>query len=145
MKKIKEIVTGLVARFQCSSPEALCEKMGITVITQELPEHINGFTVRMEGLPFIVINSCLDYGARRVTVAHELGHIVLHGSTNTVNLSCQTSFCVNRIEKEADCFAALLLMEEELSELEGRESITAEDISKLTHVPRNKIEDVFFG
>ncbi|MBR2176822.1 MAG: ImmA/IrrE family metallo-endopeptidase [Clostridia bacterium] len=145
MKKIRQCVIDITRKYGCSEPSELCEKMGIIIVDHELPEHINGFTVSMEGIPFIVLNSSLPYYERRVTMAHELGHIVLHHSTNSIRLSLNTSFCVNKLEREADCFAAYLLLEAERSELEGLESVTADDISNLTHIPRSMIENAFFG
>ena len=145
MEKIKNAVRALIRRCGTTAPEEICEKSGICVLDQELPAQVNGFTVRMEGIPFIVLNRSLDYDARRITMAHELGHIILHGAVNTLSLSVNTSFCVNRLEREADCFAALLLFEYEQNQLDGRESLTSEEFSKLTHMPKNMIDLAFFG
>ncbi len=145
MKNIKDTAYGLAARFGCCEPFELCEKMGITVLEHELPSGINGFTVRMEGMPFIVLNDSLSGFDRRITCAHELGHIVLHSETNTVDLSINTSFCINKYEREADCFAAHLLMLAEAGELEGMEAVTSESISQITHLPVSVIEEAFFG
>ena len=119
--------------------------MGITVLTHDLPASINGFTVRMEGMPFIVLSSALESFERRITIAHELGHIVLHKGTNTVELSINTSFCVNKYEREADCFAAHLLLASSLQELDGMETVTSETLAKLTHMPKEMIEEAFFN
>ena len=144
MKNIKEKVLSLKNKYGCAEPEQLCEKMGINIVDHELPASVNGFTITMDGIPFIVLNNELNYYERRLTMAHELGHIVLHGSTNTICLSLNTSFCISKFEREADCFAACLLMESEMNELEGLDCITAEDIARRTHIPQNMIEDAFF-
>lgn len=145
MKNIRETVRQLVAKYGCCDPMQLCEKMGITVLTHDLPASINGFTVRMEGMPFIVLSSALESFERRITIAHELGHIVLHKGTNTVELSINTSFCVNKYEREADCFAAHLLLASSLQELDGMETVTSETLAKLTHMPKEMIEEAFFN
>ena len=145
MKNIPETVRQLVAKYGCCDPTQLCEKMGITVLTHDLPASINGFTVRMEGMPFIVLSSALESFERRITIAHELGHIVLHKGTNTVELSINTSFCVNKYEREADCFAAHLLLASSLQELDGMETVTSETLAKLTHMPKEMIEEAFFN
>lgn len=145
MKDIRKKVNELIEKYDCCSVWEMCERMGITVLEKELPRSINGFTVTMEGLPFIVLNAMLPDADKRVTAAHELGHIVLHKSTNTVALSVNTSFCINKYEREADCFAAHLLIAFELAELEGMESVTSETVSKLTSIPRETIENAFFG
>lgn len=145
MKNIEERVRTLTEQYGCADPVRLCELMGITMLSLDLPDSVNGFTVTMEGNKFIVLNQSLDYNCRKITVAHELGHIILHGCTNTVRLSTNTSFCINRYEKEADCFAAHLLLRDEMNELIGMDSVTAEDLSLLTHMPKSMIENAFFG
>ncbi len=144
MNKIAEIVKKLTEDFGSSDPFFICEQKGINVIDSDLPECVNGFTITMEGIVFIVLNNALDYYARKITAAHELGHIILHGSTNSVRLSANTSFCVSKLEREADCFAAHLLLLEEAEEMKGMESVTSEDISMLTHMPKEMVESAFF-
>ena len=104
---------------------------------------VNGFTVTMNGMLFVVLNSELDYYRKRVTMAHELGHIILHKGTNSIELSCNTGFCVSRYEREADCFAVYLLMHTVLSQNESFESLTAEEISMLAHIPMDMVERAF--
>lgn len=135
MNKTEQFVRELADKYQTADPGALCEKMGIIVLEQELPESVNGFTVRMNDIPFIVLNRDLGYYEKRFTMAHELGHIAMHKGTNSLNLSCNTTFCVTKYEREADSFAAWLLMRAEMSELDSLECVTAEDVSKIAHIP----------
>ena len=143
MDKIRQYVRDLIGRYHIADPFALCDRLGITVVDQELPASVNGFTVRMKDMSFIVLNSALGYYERRFTVAHELGHVLLHKGTNSLNLSTNTYFCVSRFEREADSFAAWLLMEGEMSELSGLESVTTEDISKIAHIPMSVADKTF--
>ena len=145
MKKIAEQVLNLIKRCGTADPAGICEKSGIVVHIHDLPEHINGFASVYEGTPFIVLNQSLEYYERKITLAHELGHIILHRYTNSVNLSMNTSFCTSRYEKEADCFAAHLLLAGEIGELEDMDSVTAEDVSMITHMPLSMIKKAFFG
>ena len=135
MQKTEAQVRRLIRQYHSAEPETLCEKMGIITLEQDLPQCVNGFTVEMNGMRFIVLNDALDYYKRRFTLAHELGHIVLHKGTNSLRLSCNTDFCVTKYEREADSFAAWLLLLLEMSELNGRESVTAEDAAKIAHIP----------
>ncbi len=135
MNKIEARVRKIIEEYSTAEPEDICENMGIITLSQPLPACVNGFTVRMNDIPFIVINSSLDYHQKRVTMAHELGHVVLHKGTNSIELSCNTSFCISKYEKEADTFAAYLLMYAELSAFEGYESLTVEELSRLAHIP----------
>ena len=118
--------------------------MNITVFDSDLPDNVNGFTVKLLESRFIIINRNLDGYKRRVTVAHELGHIILHGDTNSVNLSCNTGFCVSKYEREADGFAAYLLLYAEMSSFDGYESVTSQEISKITHIPQQTIDNILF-
>ncbi len=145
MKKIAKTVKNIIEKYGTADPFAICEEMEIQVLDLSLPESINGFTITMEGIKFVVLNDMLDYYRRKITAAHELGHIILHGSTNTIQLSANTSFCISRIEKEADCFAAHLLLSEELSEVYEDEVLTSEFLSKKMHIPKDMIENAFFG
>lgn len=144
MKKIAEKVKELIRRYETTDPSELCDRMGIIVHLHELPEKINGFASSYDDVPFIVLNKLLGYYEKRITLAHELGHIVLHGSTNSMSLSLNTGFCVSKYEREADCFAAYLLLADGRSELEDMESVTAEDVSKITRMPPDMVEKAFF-
>ena len=63
--------------------------------------------------PFVLLNyqNDLDYA---FTIAHELGHAVLHPKANTPFLRDNTLFSVSRLEREANCFAAELLCPDEV-------------------------------
>lgn len=144
MQKIKEKVKYIISKYKTSAPTEICEKMGIIILNEDLPDSVNGFMLKLMESVFIIINRNLNDDEKRVTIAHELGHIVLHGETNVINLSCNTSFCVSKYEREADCFAAYLLLYDEMPSFEGYESVTSQDISKITHIPQKMIDDAFF-
>ena len=143
MNKTEQAVRELIAELHTSEPDLICEKMGIITLEQELPERVNGFTVRMSGISFIVLNKSLEYYRKRFTKAHELGHIVMHNGTNSLELSLNTGFCVSKYEREADSFAAWLLMLAETSELESLECFTAEDVSRIAHIPMSAADNAF--
>lgn len=144
MEKIKRKVKEIISIYKTAEPDEICEKMDIIILNEDLPDSVNGFMLKLLKSRFIIINRNLNDYEKRVTVAHELGHIVLHGDTNAVNLSCNTSFCVSKYEREADCFAAYLLLYAEMPSFDGYESVTSQDISKITHIPQKTIDDVFF-
>lgn len=139
MKDIAKTVEDIIEKYGCADPFSICEQMDIQVIDQPLPDSINGFTITLEDIRFIVLNNMLEHYKRRITAAHELGHIILHGTTNTIQLSANTSFCISRYEREADCFAAHLLLSEEM-ELFENEAVTARELSMKTHIPLDMIE-----
>lgn len=143
MRNIAATVYDLIEKYNTADPYEICEKMGIVVHEHELPEHINGFTSSYNGVSFIVINTLLEHFEKRITLAHELGHVILHGFTNSINLSMNTGFCTSKYEREADCFAAHLLLADETDELRSMETITAEDVARLTHMPIQMVQKAF--
>lgn len=140
---IRKSVRQIIRRCGCADPETICEKLNVMILEQDLPECVKGFTVRMNHKTFIVLNQELSFEDKRFTTAHELGHILLHDGTNSVLLGCHTSFCLSRYEKEADSFAAWLLMYAFGHELSGRECVTTEDIAKIAHIPQSVAENAF--
>lgn len=143
MEKIKQKVKDIISLYKTADPLEICEKMGIIILEQELPDHVNGFMLNYLESRFIIINCNRDDYEKRITIAHELGHIIMHSTTNSIRLSCNTSFCVSKYEKEADYFAAYILMELEMSSFEEFESVTTRDISKIIHMPQSMVDKIF--
>ena len=144
MIKIQNRVKELTEEQGTAEPENICENMGIIVLSFDLPERVNGFTMKQNGIWFIVLNNMLNDDQRRFTTAHELGHIILHGCTNSINLSCNTGFCVSRYEREADLFAAYLLLQAEYDQYVDYETLTVDQVSQITHIPQSKVDKLFF-
>lgn len=144
MTKIQNRVKELTEEQGTAEPENICENMGIIVLSLDLPERVNGFTMKQNGIWFIVLNNMLNDDQKRFTTAHELGHIILHGCTNSINLSCNTGFCVSRYEREADLFAAYLLLQAEYDQYVDYETLTVNQVSQITHIPQSKVDKLFF-
>ena len=85
-----------------------------------------GFSKIIDGCPFIFINRNMSEQMRRMTCAHELGHILLHRGILTDRsflLEYELFDIQNRTEYEANAFAASLLIDRtELYELLSEES-----------------------
>ncbi len=143
MNKIRNAVNEMTAQYGRAMPKDICDNMGIIILSLDLPERVNGFTIKREGIWFIVLNDRLNDDERRFTTAHELGHIFLHKGTNSINLSCNTDLCVSKYEREADCFAVMLLLKAVEDTCADYESMTVKQLSQLTHIPESKIEQLF--
>lgn len=76
------------------------ERAGILIIKCDMSgARIDGVSYQISGLPPIVfINNNIPADRERFTLAHELGHLVMH------------KYPTENMEKEADSFAAALLM-----------------------------------
>ncbi|EGQ3040399.1 TPA: ImmA/IrrE family metallo-endopeptidase [Staphylococcus pseudintermedius] len=101
------------------------EEFGIKVLysdmsTFDFPDSISGYSrINEIGVPEIVVNVRHSSGRRRFTMAHELGHILLHWGWPQLNPNKEYSILYrneysgdanNQMENEANEFAAQLLI-----------------------------------
>lgn len=77
---------------------ALCERAGILVIVCDFIENVDGVTMRLRDVPPIIfLNRKAPADRMRHSLAHELGHLIMH------------SIPTEDMEAEADTFAGELL------------------------------------
>ena len=70
---------------------ALCERAGVLVIVCDFPENVDGLTMRLRDIPPVVfLNRKSPPDRMRFSLAHELGHLIMH------------SIPSDRMEEEAD-------------------------------------------
>jgi len=86
--------------------------MGILVLFKNL-KTINGIYQNDYRKKIIHINENLDHYLKRQVCAHELGHAVLHKSINSFFWDKCTFMLTNKIEVEANLFAAELLIKDD--------------------------------
>ncbi|MFJ5771438.1 ImmA/IrrE family metallo-endopeptidase [Psychrobacillus sp. NPDC093180] len=113
MRWIKDIVEELHAKHTTSNPFEVASLLKIEVLFWDLHEEINGFYKYDRRTKYIVINNNLSEEMQRIVCAHELGHAVLHPRANTTFMRKNTLLSVDRIEVEANIFAAELLISDE--------------------------------
>ncbi|BBH19850.1 hypothetical protein Back11_11950 [Paenibacillus baekrokdamisoli] len=111
--RIKQTVRKLVRKYGTSDPFDLASRLNIIVINEYLAD-IYGYYNSYKRSRFIHVNDGLDDAKQRFTCAHELGHAMLHPKVNTPFLRQHTLVSVDRIEREANQFAAELLIPDEL-------------------------------
>ena len=101
---------------------ATLEDNGLFVITFDFQtDQLDGFTIHgNDVLPIVFLNEARDPARKRFTLAHELGHIVMHSQLDGSS----------DIEREADEFASALLLplEESKTDLRG---LTLEKLAAL--------------
>jgi Zn-dependent peptidase ImmA (M78 family)/DNA-binding XRE family transcriptional regulator len=77
---------------------ALCERAGIVVIICNFAEDVDGVTMRLRDVPpLIFLNRKAPADRMRFSLAHELGHLIMHALPS------------DQMEDEADAFAGELL------------------------------------
>lgn len=119
MLSIKEKVEFLCKKYDSRDPFEIARQKGIYILHEPLGT-IKGYYNRCYRQKFIHINSSVPREEEAFICAHELGHAVLHPTANTPFLQSNTFFCVNKLEIEANRFAAdLICPDEAIQELSG--------------------------
>lgn len=109
---INNTVKQLCKKHNTKDPFELAQRLNINIFFHDLHEEINGFYKYERRNKFIAINSNLSSTMQRTVCAHELGHAILHPNANTPFLRKNTLLSVDKLEIEANTFAALLLIDE---------------------------------
>lgn len=96
----------------------IARSLGARVVRDALEADLSGVLHIVDGTPRIAVNSAQSRARQRFTVAHELGHFVLHGSQTFVDRHSHFVFRRDqkaasgndREEIQANMFAAEILM-----------------------------------
>lgn len=128
-KRIERITTQILDEYKINKlPIPINEiavNRGLEIKAYDLGEDVSGVLVIKDGLGFIGYNPTESKVRQRFTVAHELGHYELHNKQNESALFVDKQFKVEFRnqdsstgemvrEREANAFAAALLMPEKL-------------------------------
>lgn len=105
---IKDIIESLVKKYGTNDPFEIAKQMGIEIDYAPLGETL-GFYYYDKRTQFININNAIDEAIERFVCAHELGHAILHKYSNTPFLKKSTFYSIDKIEREANLFAVMLL------------------------------------
>lgn len=100
--------------------EKIADYLDITVKYEELDDDVSGFLLKDNDRALIAINESHHSNRQRFTLAHEIGHFVLHALNND-ELFLDKSFSIHHRnkassygtitkEREANLFASVLLM-----------------------------------
>jgi Zn-dependent peptidase ImmA (M78 family) len=120
----------LIERFGVKTPpvpvERIAKQLGIVVRYSPFDDELSGMAFLKEGAEIIGVNSNHHPNRQRYTLAHELGHICLHrlqlekgvhvdqGSINSLRRDLVSQDGTDPLEREANAFAAELLMPKKL-------------------------------
>ena len=135
---IKQFVRSLAAENGTFNPFEIAENKGI-VIQMEPLGTIHGYYSKALRTKFIHINCDLDEYQQKFTCAHELGHALMHPDLSTPFLRESTLFSVDKLEVEANRFAACLCYPPNLL-AEEYEGCTTTQIAETLNLPLPLIE-----
>lgn len=151
--KIQSVVDGLLSQHDQFRPpvriERIARDLGIEIRSGDLGD-VSGLLVRKGEAAIIGVNSTQMRQRQRFTIAHELGHFLLHeGLEHHVDHDYRINFrsdlsskATNVDEIEANFFAASILMPKQfLDELAAHEAIADDEksaeLAKLFDVSRH--------
>jgi Zn-dependent peptidase ImmA (M78 family) len=154
-KQIRELVESLLAQHNITHAPVRVDKivrsLGIDLKLDKVDDDLSGFIVRERGKRTVIgANKAHHSNRQRFTIAHELGHFLLHAG-HTVHLDeGRVAFMVNlrnsessrgedNDEREANLFAAELLMPAKFlrADLEGEELDLLADSKLLIDLAKN--------
>lgn len=139
---IKNYVAKLIKRCGTSDPFSLAKELNIVVLSVPLGE-LKGFYMYLKKNRTIFINSDIEnIEQRRVVLAHEIGHALLHTKVNCYFMQKNTFLNTSKYEIEANRFAAELLISDEL--IRENPGMTALQIAKLAMVTPELIDHKLF-
>src|SRR5258708_38786327 len=117
---IAAIAYGILAKAKITAPPvpvlAIAQSFGIVVRFGPLPDDLSGFLVHEDGKAIVGVNSRQAKARQTFTLAHELGHFVLHPAINFVDRKFayfrdhRSAAATDIKEMQANEFAAWLLM-----------------------------------
>lgn len=141
MKYPHRMAQHVIEKYNSRDPYHISDCEDIIISSPPLPSHVRGMAVNCLGKKYIAINSSLSHSERRIILAHELGHHILHPGMSTRLIMESTLFPLSRFEREAFEFAAYLLIDSALIEYGDtvemfayRLSVSAEFIRNYYHV-----------
>lgn len=112
---IEALANKALKSINCTEPpvpvEEVSEKLGLRVVLFKFPDSISG--VLRKPKQAIGVNENHHPIRRRFTIAHELGHFVLHHGNEEDMIDGQFNNSNNSNEREANAFASFLLMPKE--------------------------------
>ena len=116
-KRATELITKLGHAAPPIDVEAIAASLGVRVERADLGDDVSGVLVRRGGQAVIGVNWTHHPSRQRFTIAHELGHFLLHAAGTYIDKGTHARFRneqsgsgTDREEVEANAFAAALLI-----------------------------------
>lgn len=131
------VVNNLVSKYGTRDPYELADKMCFYIYFENLGT-INGYYSTAFDVKSIHINEKLSLKMRELTLAHEIGHAVMHPNLNINFMHQNTYMLKEKYEQQANLFASYLLFPDEI--LMQYEGYSADKIASILEVPTHIID-----
>jgi len=142
----KKKVQSLVKKYKTRDPYTISKDLGIIVKFENLsPYSPKGIFKKVLRRKFIIINMTriVDEFDLRAVLAHELGHAIRHFSNSAFFLHDHTLYDRGKFEREANEFAAELLIDENQIDLLYFKNCCIEQIASYYRIPVELIKYKF--
>lgn len=137
-----KFVKDLINTYHTRDPFVLAKCLGIHVKFEDLGR-LNGYYHEVNGVKVIALNQRLVEHDARFTAAHELGHALLHEGVNVLFLNAYTEYSTGTLEREANVFAAFLLITDE--EVEDSKNLSVPQIMEMYGFGEQLVFDRFIS
>lgn len=141
-------VSRLIHKYDEPDPWNLASAMGIFVAEYSMgtePNSCKGFFMYQSRMKHITINSDLTDVVKRIILAHEIGHAVLHHEASKMRAFHDFSLYDNssRLEYEANLFATEYLLDDEIVRERLNEDTFFFSVAKELMVPAELLDFKF--
>lgn len=138
-QKISKLVADLKKKYGTNDPYEIASYLNVNILSIPLDDVAAGFYKLINRRKYIFLNSDInDQTFLKVVLAHELGHATLHPKENCAFMNKHTLLLTSKIERQANIFAAYLLIEEDI--LKGFEGCSWEQFNNCTGYPKELLE-----
>jgi Predicted Zn peptidase len=141
MEKIKKRVNRLINFYHTRNPFELAKNLNVLIVEYPL-DGVRGFYHYFQRNNIIYLDERLTDKEKAFVCAHELGHMLLHKTSNALFMDSRTHFKTQRYEIEANKFAMELLIADDL--LKEHPNATFEQLARITGYHEKLIELKFF-
>ena len=138
-KDISRIVNRYIKKYETRDPFEIAERMGIEYLIGDLGSRW-GCYMYMKRHRCIFINENLSENDMKQVMAHELGHAILHRKQNCYFIQNKTLFLNSKTEKEANQFAADLLIGDDILIEAKEKGFTERQLARLVGCHEKLIE-----
>lgn len=101
------MVLDLIKSYGSNEPRNIASRLNIKVLYKRMPVGVSGVLVNPDIKKAIIINSRLSRQQQRIALAHQLGHVLLHGEYDLYGALDDT--VRDKMEIDANTFTHLLL------------------------------------
>lgn len=135
-ERIKRLVSYYKRIYGTADPFEIADRLGVLYQIGNLK--YEGYYMFLKNHRYIFLSSNLKGIELKIVMAHELAHAIFDRKENCYFIRNKTLLLNSKIERRANCFAAHLLIDDDMMEHYG--NFTKEQFCNCTGFPKELIE-----